>query len=136
MAQTRRRTGQGPRVLLVEDDEMIRALAREVLERTGFEVDEAADGTTGIRMLEDLNRSYAVILSDLGLLGVRGEQVVARAAKLRPGVPIVVCTGEPIEDQMPAGLTLLRKPFLPKDLAALMRRLAGGSAPEESQVIG
>lgn len=129
--QESRRPASLGNVLIVEDDEMVRALAREVLERAGFKVDEASDGLAGVRMLEDPRRSFTVIVSDLGLLGVRGEQVIDHAFKLRPGVPIIVCTGEPIEDHLPAGLTLLRKPFSPKDLVILVKRLAATAPKDE-----
>src|ERR1043166_4624256 len=72
-SDNRRRTTQRGRILIIEDHEMVRALSCEVLRRAGFDVDEASDGLVGVRMLEDLTRTYCVIVSDLGLLGVRGE---------------------------------------------------------------
>ena len=110
-----------PRALVVEDEAMIRALGRAALERAGFDVDEAADGLEAVAYLHDPSRDYVIVFVDLALLGTRGEDVVARAAVMRPGVPVVVCTGEPV-DSVAGAVAILPKPYKPSQLVAMAKR--------------
>jgi CheY-like chemotaxis protein len=114
-----------PRALLVEDEAIVRVLARDALIRAGFEVDEAADGLVGIARIEDPEVRYDVIFMDMGLPGARGEEILARAAALRPGVPVVVCTGEPMSSPPAPAVMLLAKPFTPRQISSLAKRLVG-----------
>lgn len=120
-----------PRALVVEDEAMIRALSRAALERAGLDVDEAADGLEAVSYLHDSSRVYAIMFVDLALLGTRGEDVVARAGVMRPGVPVVVCTGEPV-DSVPGAVAVLPKPYRPSQLIALARRLVPSLSPPGS----
>jgi CheY-like chemotaxis protein len=112
-----------PRALVVEDESVVRALVRDALIRAGFEVEESSDGLDAISRINDLARVFDVAFVDLGLLGVRGEEVVARAVEARPGLPVVVCTGE-FGANVPGAAVVLGKPYKPSQIVALARRLA------------
>jgi DNA-binding NtrC family response regulator len=110
-------------VLLVEDEAVVRALARDALLRAGFDVEEASDGLDAIERIDDLSRAFDVVFVDLGLLGARGEDVVARTLEVRPGVPVVVCTGEH-GAEVPGATMVLGKPYKPSQIVALAKRFA------------
>jgi CheY-like chemotaxis protein len=112
-----------PRALVVEDEPVVRVLARDALVRAGFEVEESSDGLDAISRINDLGRVFDVAFVDLGILGVRGEEVVARAAEARPGLPVVVCTGE-FGSDVPGAVMVLGKPYKPSQIVALARRFA------------
>jgi CheY-like chemotaxis protein len=112
------------RALVAEDEAVVRILVRDALVRAGFEVEECADGLDAIARLADLERSFDVAFVDLGLLGVRGEEVVARANEYRPGMPVVVCTGE-FGANVPGAAMVLGKPYKPSQIVAIAKRLAG-----------
>ncbi len=111
------------RVLLVEDEALVRALARDALLRAGFEVEDCSDGLDAIDRIDDLGRVFDVAFVDLGLLGARGEDVVARLLDVRPGTPVVVCTGEHGAN-VPGATMVLGKPYKPSQIVALAKRLA------------
>jgi len=113
-----------PRALVVEDEDVVRVLVRDALVRAGFDVEESTDGIDAVSRINDLDRAFDVAFVDLGLLGVRGEEVVARALEARPGLPVVVCTGESGAN-VPGAAMILGKPYKPSQIVALARRFAG-----------
>jgi len=113
-----------PRALLVEDEPVVRVLVRDALLRAGFEVEECSDGLDAVSRLNDPARVIDVAFVDLGILGVRGEEVVARAKEVRPDMSVVVCTGE-FGAQVPGATMVLGKPYKPSQIVAIAKRLTG-----------
>jgi protein-histidine pros-kinase len=95
-----RSSRSGRRVLIVEDNEDVRAMMRMLLELEGHEVHEAADGPSGVKMAIDVRPDVAFI--DIGLPGIDGYQVVehlrAHADELPPVLVAVTGYGR-IEDR-------------------------------------
>lgn len=79
-------------VLLVEDDALVRAAAVEMLGELGFAVLEAGDGPAAMAILESGAR-IDVLFTDIGLPGLRGDELARRARALRPGLRIVLASG-------------------------------------------
>jgi len=77
-------------VLLVEDKSELRAMLRKALERAGYSVDEAPDGTTAIDKVR--NRRYLLVLSDLKLPGSSGIDVLREARRADPSLPVILVT--------------------------------------------
>jgi CheY-like chemotaxis protein len=77
------------RVLVVDDDREVRLLARTILERRGFEVDEAGDASGALAMLELRSPDVVVIDHDLRE-SVSGLELAATIAALRPAVGVVM----------------------------------------------
>jgi CheY-like chemotaxis protein len=79
------------RVLLVEDEAMIRLSTVDILEKLGHAVAEAANAT---QALELLNReTFDVIIADVSLPGMRGDELAARAISLQPQLRVIFATG-------------------------------------------
>ena len=85
----------GPlRVLLVDDDGTNRAIARALLEKDGYRVSEAADGSEGLALLSKGEEFDLMVLDlDMPLLGGRDVLRVLRGAIATVGLPVVVLTG-------------------------------------------
>ncbi|GBQ99782.1 PAS domain-containing protein [Asaia lannensis] len=82
------------RVLLVDDEETLRFTMRETLEDWGAIVQEAGDGTSALALLNDRERLYDVLITDVGLPGgLNGRQLADAAQVLRPGLPVLFITG-------------------------------------------
>lgn len=79
------------RVLVIDDDEAIRTLAKAMLSGVGHEVEEAADGSEGLRMFE--KRRADVVITDINMPGMDGHEFIASFRKRHPGVPIVAISG-------------------------------------------
>src|ERR1700720_134512 len=77
-------------VLLVEDKAELRAMLRKALERSGYAVDEAADGTSAVAKLR--GRRYLLILSDLKLPGCSGLEVLHESKQADPTIPVILIT--------------------------------------------
>jgi len=114
-----------PRVLVVDDDEGIRYTLREILESSGFVVDEAADGEAG---LERFNATPAdLVITDLRMPKLDGMGLLTRLRAFSPAPRVVVITAHGSERQavvaMQAGACdYFRKPFEMEELLAVVRR--------------
>lgn len=116
----------GGRVLLVEDDVLVRLLAVEALIDGGFDVAEAADGPEALRLLD--GSEFDLLITDVGLPGMSGAELAVQVRRERPALKVLFTTGYGIEDGVPADLPTLRKPYAADALASTVRSLlaAGG----------
>jgi len=80
-------------VLVVEDDTDLRMLFGLMLSAAHFEVYEAADGITGLKVLEDHPGGIDLVLTDLGLPGLGGVELISRVRAARPSVKIIGTSG-------------------------------------------
>lgn len=80
-------------VLVVEDDTDLRVLFGMMLSAEDFEVFEAADGIAGLKMLEDHAGAIDLVLTDLGLPGLGGIELISRVRAARPTVKIIGTSG-------------------------------------------
>jgi CheY-like chemotaxis protein len=109
-------------VLVVEDIALIRMTTVDMLQEIGFDVAEAGDGAEALAFLQK-DADVDILLTDLGLPGMNGRQLMEEAMRLRPGLRVVVASGYSTESAAgggPAGIVTLTKPF---DLNALRRAL-------------
>jgi DNA-binding response OmpR family regulator len=118
-------------VLVIDDDEQIRAAVQRALEAEGFRVEEADDGPTALRAAS--SRPPDAVVLDLGLPSMSGIEVLGELRRTS-SVPILVLSGRAEEADRVAALELgaddyVVKPFLARELAArirsLLRRAAG-----------
>ena len=98
------------KVLVVEDVALIRMTTADMVEQIGFETAQAGDGREALALLrqdEDIN----ILLTDLGLPGMSGRDLMAEALKLKPGLKVIVASGYSNPADLPAGVMNLIKPF-------------------------
>ncbi|MBM4183788.1 MAG: response regulator [Gemmatimonadetes bacterium] len=79
------------RVLLIDDDEEHRVLARRILESAGHAVDEAADGAMGLKSFGQ--RRPDVVLTDINMPRLDGHEVIAALRVQHKGVPVIAISG-------------------------------------------
>ena len=113
------------RVLMIEDEDGIRAFAAPYLRMAGFSVDEAADGKTGLAMA--LVGGYDIVLLDIMLPELSGMGVCA-GLREHSTVPVLMLTARGEEEDIVAGFEsgaddYLVKPFSPKELVARVKAL-------------
>ncbi|WP_159992496.1 response regulator [Roseomonas sp. 18066] len=118
------------RLLLVEDEIMVRTVTREVFEEGGFEVVEAGTGDEAIRLLDHLDQ-VDILVTDVRMPGrCDGVDVVHHARFRFPQIPVIVATGyaanirERLKPFSPEAV-LIEKPYRLDRLAALARHLSG-----------
>ncbi|MET4631022.1 PAS domain S-box-containing protein [Bradyrhizobium sp. I1.8.5] len=118
--QPRQPTGEdavkGATVLLVEDDELIRLTATEMLNDLGCKVMEASSAEEGLKALDEA--AVDILVTDVGLPGVSGLQLAKDARSLRPDLCIVVATGDSgIQSEAELlDAVLVVKPYAPETL--------------------
>jgi CheY-like chemotaxis protein len=113
-------------VLVVEDEDAIRASIRRLLQREGYTVLEAPDGAKALELLEDqATDQVALVLTDLRMPVMDGRQLAAALARRRPSLPIIFMSGftaQLMELRLVSPhLAFLAKPFRDSDLLATVR---------------
>jgi signal transduction histidine kinase len=117
------RATAGTTLLLVEDEEILRVLAAEMLAEQGYSVLQAADGAAGLALLRAAP-ALDLLITDIGLPGdLNGRQLAEAARQIQPELRIMFITGYaeaglPGPAPLPAHTRLLTKPFTMKALVA------------------
>lgn len=131
------------RILIIEDESAIAELERDYLELSGFQVQVANDGQTGLN--QALNEEYDLIILDLMLPNVDGFEI-CRRVRMEKNTPIIMVSAKKDDIDKIRGLGMgaddyMTKPFSPSELVARVKahmaryeRLVG-SAMEENKVI-
>ncbi len=114
-------------VLLVEDKAELRAMLRKALERSGYAVEEAPDGSAGIEKVR--NRRYLLLLSDLKLPGSSGIDVLREARRVEPTLPVIIMTAygsveEAVTAMKEGAFDFIQKPVDLDHLKLLLERAA------------
>lgn len=113
------------RVLLVEDEPVLRELAAEALADAGYDVTEASDGSSALEILQSA-APIDLLLSDIRLPGADGYELATTGCALRPELKVILMTGyapTPLPTQLHGVVhKILHKPFeidsLPEVIAA------------------
>lgn len=113
------------RVLIIDDDPMIRTLVKAMLEAEGYEILQAEDGEKGIALLETQEQpiDISLIVLDVVMPGMNGLDVLTRL-KLQPhtsNIPVLMLTGEDKAEDIMAGYSVgadyyVTKPFTRQQL--------------------
>ena len=112
-------------VLLVEDEEMVRALVGDVLERNGYRVLEAPGGPKAIEIAEQHEGHINLLLTDVVMPGMSGRELAEELTRLRPELKVLYMSGYTAEAPSDRGLSNQGTPFLQKPFTppALMQRV-------------
>jgi CheY-like chemotaxis protein len=113
-------------VLLVEDEDSVRALAGRVLTEQGYAVREARNGREALAILEQPGHGVNLVLTDVIMPDMGGVELADRVAGAHPDVRIVYMSGYSEHDKLHPGVRsspypFLQKPFSPENLAARIR---------------
>jgi excisionase family DNA binding protein len=116
------------RILIIDDDRLIRILLREILHRSGSEAVVAESGKTGLKLMEE--QRFSLVFLDLNMPEMDGAETFKRIREVCPDIPVVVMTGNPDSNLMSAALSyvpfeVLNKPFGSSDIRQIMNRLVG-----------
>ena len=108
----------------------MRAQIVEVLTGMGCEVEEAADGVEGLRIVD--RRHFDLLVTDVGLPGLNGRQLAEAARAAKPALPVLLITGyagNALDSiHLADGIEILRKPFALDELTARVAAILARSA--------
>ena len=125
------RAEQGETVLIIDDEPTVRMLVSEVLEDLGYTAVEAADGPSGLKVLQSDLR-IDLLVTDVGLPGgMNGRQVADAARVNRPDLKVLFITGYAENaavggGHLDAGMQVLTKPFAIEAMASRIRQMIEG----------
>lgn len=119
--------GSGERILLIEDEEAVRALAATVLRENGYMVFEAANAKEALDVFEKQSGGFSLIFSDVVLPDTGGVQLVDRLRTLKPDLKVLFSSGYADQkSQWPAiqeqGFPFLQKPYSITDLLQAVKK--------------
>ena len=119
------------KVLVIDDEDVIRETIRKQLDGSGFEIIEAEDGQQGIDLLNTLDNPLTVdvIICDIRMPKINGIEAIAYFRKEYPSTPIIVLTGYPdvtlATDLLKQGVTdYLTKPVDKQSLVEVVKKAA------------
>ena len=124
------------RVLLVEDEDDVRAVARESLARYGYTVLEARDGEEALRIAGAESGHIDVMVTDVVMPGMNGRELAQRLLAIRPGTRVLYVSGYTDDALSQHGildqeLAFLAKPFAPETLARSVRQVLDDAPPNQ-----
>ncbi len=119
-------------VLIVDDEEAVREVTSEVLRRAGFEVRSAAGGREAIAILETRAEPVGLVVLDLVMPDLDGQETLREIHRVRPGIPVVLISG--FEESLTAErfdpgeiAGFLRKPYEHEELVARVEEALEGA---------
>ena len=118
-------------ILLVDDEQSVRAIVHKILQRSGYNVLEAENGEAALRIAELHPEKIDLLVTDMFMPGLRGPEVAAKLAQTRPGLRVLFMSGYADQDSrtgVPAGANFLNKPFSGADLAKTVDAVLKGPA--------
>jgi two-component system, cell cycle sensor histidine kinase and response regulator CckA len=120
-------------ILLVEDEEPVRAVAREILRRHGYAVLEACNGGEALLLCEHHAGPIDLLLSDVVMPGMTGTELARRVVPLRPDIKVICMSGYTGDAAVRNGvahpsIAFLQKPFTVEGLTKKVREVLDGAA--------
>jgi PAS domain S-box-containing protein len=122
-------------ILLVDDEEPVKVIARRMLERSGFQVITASDGREGVERFRECADRIVAVIMDLTMPHMDGDAAFGEMHRLRSDVPVILSSGYTEQDveQRVLGRGVagyIQKPYTRHELLRVLRRvLDGGMVP-------
>lgn len=125
------------RILLVEDEESVRAFSARALSATGYKVFEAGSGEEALEVLEEINGEVDLIISDVVMPEMDGPSLLVEVRKIYPQIPVIFVSGY-AEESVRQGLEddrsveFLPKPYSLDQINTKVKDVLSGKATEEN----
>ncbi len=116
------------RILLVDDEEPIIRLEKQMLERLGYRVTSRINSVEALEAFKANLDTFDLVVTDTTMPNMTGDQLAKELIAVRPGIPIIACTGfsERISQDKAAAIGikgLLMKPIVKSEMAHMVRKV-------------
>ena len=124
------------RILFIDDEEMLAQMGKTMLERLGYRVTVETNSIEALKIMQSQPDRFDLVITDQTMPGMTGSDLARRMLQIRPGLPIILCTGfsNQISEEKARiyGIKgFAMKPLAKKDLATLIRRVLDGEKQEK-----
>ena len=121
------------RILLVDDEEPIARMEQIMLERLGYQVTARTSSLDALAAFKANPGHFDLVISDKGMPLMTGEQLSRELILIKPGIPIIICTGFSDENDVNRAMSMgikgfLMKPVATGDLATMVRKVLNDAA--------
>jgi CheY-like chemotaxis protein len=115
-------------ILIVEDEDQVRDLAKQILEEKGYSVMTAADGAEGVRICQDFPERFDLVITDVVMPMIGGTELAQQISKIQSRAKILYMSGYTSDSMVRDGVLedeafFLQKPFTPPFLADKVREV-------------
>lgn len=119
------------RILMVDDEESINLISRQLLEELGYAVTALNGSIDAWKIFQSHPQDFDLVITDMTMPNMTGMELSIKILQIRPDMPIVLCTGfnEQISEEKAKSLgikTYITKPILRNDFAMVIRRTLDG----------
>ena len=124
------RASREAKVLVVDDEEIVRAVAKDLLESIGYEVETAEDGAEGLELYRERGAEFALVILDMMMPRMNGPQTFHALREIAPDVRVLIASGYSISGEAEALLRagargFIQKPFDRGELSSSVARALG-----------
>ncbi len=119
------------RILFIDDEEILAEMGQAMLERLGYRVTVRRNSIEALNTFQNQPEQFDLVITDQTMPGMTGSDLARRMLQIRPGMPIILCTGySNLISEGKAKLLGIKgfamKPLAKKDIAALIREVLDG----------
>jgi signal transduction histidine kinase/ActR/RegA family two-component response regulator len=114
------------RILLVDDEEQIVAMERQMLETLGYRVTARTDSQEALKVFAEQPHNFDLVITDMTMPHMTGDQLAQKMLDIEPQIPVILCTGfnEVITEEKALSMGIQKfvmKPIVKNDLATTIR---------------
>jgi PAS domain S-box-containing protein len=122
--------GGSEKVLLVDDEQMLASVGQQALQRLGYEVVSRTSPIEALELFKAKPGHFDVVITDQTMPGMTGDALARELMSIRPGIPVIICTGysQAIDAERAATIGIkafVMKPILIHELADAVRKALG-----------
>jgi CheY-like chemotaxis protein len=126
--------GGSERILLVDDEPQIVAMEKQLLEKLGYRVTAQTSSADALAAFERRPDQFDLVITDMTMSQMTGDQLARRIWEIRPGIPVILCTGynEMMSEDKAVAMGIRKfilKPIDKDELAGAIRSALNGSPP-------
>ena len=114
------------RILLIDDDKQIIAVAQQILEGLGYQITAKTDGREALEEFAALPDNFDLVITDMTMPKINGDQLARKIMDIKPDIPVILCTGfnETITEEKALAMGVAKfimKPLVKDELANMIR---------------
>ncbi len=122
------------RILLIDDEEQIVAMERQMLENLGYQVTARTDSVEALKEFSKKPQNYDLVITDMTMPYMTGDELAQKLLDIKPDIPVILCTGfnEDITEEKALSMGIQKfvmKPVIKNDLATTIRNVLDQNRP-------